>query len=128
MQDVEVIQPFNNAAVLALRGEHDMATKEELARLLSDEIGANDLVVVDVTDAVFVDSSFLHNLVKADRLASDRGSRFVLQMGTARIVRAAIEISGLLAVLDCAHSRDEALSRVPPAAAPTGSAGGDTQK
>ncbi|MCY7301469.1 MAG: STAS domain-containing protein [Thermoleophilia bacterium] len=122
MQGVEVIRPADNTAVLALHGEHDMATKEELARLLSDEISANDLVVVDVSDAAFVDSSFLHNLVKADRLASDRGSRFVLQMGTARIVRAAIEVSGLLAVLDCAHSRDEALSKAPTADPPIGSA------
>jgi len=119
MQDVELIRPFDNASVLALHGEHDVATKEELARLLSDEISANDLVVMDVSDAVFVDSSFLHNLVKADRLASARGSRFVLQMGTARIVRSAIEFSGLLDVLECASSREEALSKAPTGDAPT---------
>jgi len=122
MQDVELIRPFSNTAILALHGEHDTATKGEFARLLSDEIGANDLVVVDVSDADFVDSTFLHNLVKADRLASARGSRFVLQMGTARIVRSAIEFSGLLDVLECAHSRDEALSRAPVLAAPPTSA------
>lgn len=109
MKDVEVIRPGEDIAVIALHGEHDTVTKEQLALLLAEEIGANELVVVDVTDADFVDSSFLHNLVKADRLATTRGSRFVLQMGTARIVRSAIEVSGLLHTLDWAGTREEAL-------------------
>lgn len=113
MHDVEVIRPAEDIAIIALHGEHDIVTKEQLAHLLSDEIAANELVVVDVTDADFVDSSFLHNLVKADRLACARGSRFVLQMGTARIVRSAIEISGLLQSLQWAGSREEALLRAP---------------
>jgi anti-anti-sigma factor len=113
MHDVEVVRPAEDIAVIALHGDHDTVTKEQLARLLAEEIAANELVVVDVTDADFVDSSFLHNLVKADRLATTRGSRFVLQMGTARIVRSAIEVSGLLHSLEWVGSRDEALLRAP---------------
>ncbi len=113
MYDVEVIRPAEDTAVIALHGEHDTVTKEQLALLLAEEIAANDLVVVDVTDADFVDSSFLHNLVKADRLARARGSRFVLQMGTARSVRRAIEISGLLDSLEWVGSREEAILRAP---------------
>lgn len=109
MVDVEVTRPSGGIAVLALQGEHDVVTKDQLAHLLAEEVAANDLVVVDVTEAEFVDSSFLHNLVKADRLARSRGSSFVLQMGTARIVRSAIEISGLLQSIEWAASRDEAL-------------------
>ncbi len=113
MHDVEVIRPAEDTAVIALHGEHDTVTKEQFALLLAEEIAANDLVVVDVTDADFVDSSFLHNLVKADRLARARGSRFVLQMGTARSVRRAIEISGLLDSLVWVGSREEAILRAP---------------
>jgi anti-anti-sigma regulatory factor len=63
-----------------------------------------------VSDADFVDSSVLHNLVRADRLARAGGSRFVLQMGTARIVRLAIETSGILDSLTWVGSREEALN------------------
>ena len=111
MQDVEISRPSEDVAVIALHGEHDVVTEVQLEQLLSDEIEANGLVVVDVTNAEFVDSSFLHNLVKADRLARSHGSRFVLQMGTARIVRSAIEISGILQRLEWAGSRAEALER-----------------
>jgi len=113
MQDVEVSRPSVHTAVIALHGDHDALTKDELARLLLDEIAANDLVVIDVTDAKFVDSSFLHNLIKADRFARSRGSGFVLQMGTARIVRSAIEITGILHSLAWAASREEALGMAP---------------
>lgn len=113
-------RPSSSTVVVALHGEHDLTARAQLARLLADEVGANDLVVVDVTDADFVDSSVLHNLFRADNLASARGSRFVLQMGTAHIVRSAIKNSGLLDVVECADSRDEALSLAPVlAAAPT---------
>jgi len=115
MYDIEVIRPAEDIAVIALHGEHDTVTKEQFADLLAEEIAANELVVVDVTDAEFVDSSFLHNLVKADRRATARGSRFVLQMGTARVVRSAIEVSGLLHSLQWAGSREQALLRVPEA-------------
>lgn len=113
MQDVDVSRPSDDTAVICLRGEHDVVTKQQLAHLLADEIATNNLVVVDVTDAEFVDSSFLHNLVKADRLARSCGSRFVLQMGTARIVRSAIEITGILDALEWAGSREEALAMAP---------------
>jgi len=64
-----------------------------MAVLLDDAISSSNLVVVDVTSAQFIDSSFLHNLVKAHKSAQTRGSRFVLQMGTAPPVRRILEIS-----------------------------------
>lgn len=110
MLAIEIIRPAASVAVVALHGEYDAVSKVELGELLSDEINDNELVVVDVTDAEFVDSSFLHNLVKADQLAVEHGSRFVLQMGTSHIVRRAIEISGILHRLDWVSSREEALA------------------
>lgn len=112
MRDVEVMRPDTDIAVIALRGEHDAVTKQQLGGLLAEEIQRNALVIVDVTDAEFVDSSVLHNLVTANKLADERGSRMVLQMGTARIVRSAIEISGILDSLEWVQTRGEALLKV----------------
>jgi anti-anti-sigma factor len=107
--DPEVSHPQPGVAVVECAGEHDMTTKDETAVLLSALIAENDLVIVDVSDARFIDSSFVNNLLRADRLARDRGSRFRLQVATAPIVRRVLEISGILDKLDIATTRDEAL-------------------
>ncbi len=114
MDDVAVSRPGDSTTVIALQGEHDLATAREQGILLDGAISSSSLVVVDVTSADFIDSSVLHNLVKAHRRAENRGSHFVLQMGTAPIVRRVLEISGLLEELDCASSRDEALAMSEP--------------
>ena len=108
--DVEVSRPKVGAAVVELRGEHDLASRSEIRELFASVVEANDLVVVDVSEAAFIDSSMLHNLASAHRLAQSRGSRFRLQLGTAPVVRRALEISGLLEYLDCVPDREQALA------------------
>ena len=97
------------------RGEHDLLTQARLDSLLEGEISDNDLVVVDVTEADFIDSSFLHSLVKANELARRRGSRFVLQLRKASTVGLALQLSGLLRTIEHVHSREDLLDpRLPP--------------
>jgi len=108
---INVTYPRPGAAVFALKGEYDLTAKAEAEHLLSRLVDESDLVVVDVSEATFIDSSFLHNLVLADKRAQRRGSQFRLQMGTAPIVRAALEISGLLQTLAVASTREEALAQ-----------------
>ncbi len=108
--DLHVLRPRVGAAVVEVHGEHDVATKTDVRELFTSLVETNDLVVIDVTDAQFIDSSFLHNLALADRLARSRGSRLRLQLGTAMIVRTALEISGLLEHLDCVPDREQALA------------------
>jgi anti-anti-sigma factor len=108
--DVNVARPRDKAVVLEFNGEHDLTTKAELAQLLNRSIEENDHVVVDVTQAKFVDSSFINNLLVADRLASERGKTFRLQMGTAPIVRRALEVSGILDSMSVAYNREGALA------------------
>jgi anti-anti-sigma factor len=109
LPDVEVLQPRPGAVVVECRGEHDLTTSESLARLLTELVATNDLVVIDISEAEFIDSSFLHNLVKADRLARPRGTRVRLQFGTAPIVARALEVSGILMRIEHASTREEAL-------------------
>lgn len=54
-----------------------------------------------------------HNLVQTDRAAAPFGSRFVLQVGTAHIVRRALEVSGLLDRLNVVHTRAAAVAQNP---------------
>jgi anti-sigma B factor antagonist len=109
IRDVVVLQPNPGQAVVELTGEHDLVTKDALRELLASLIAENDLVVVDLSAAEFIDSSVLHNLALADRLALEHGSHFRLQCDTEPIVRTALEISGLLSHLECVSDRESAL-------------------
>ena len=108
--DLDVLRPRDGAAVIEVHGEHDIATKTEVRELFTSLVETNDLVVIDITDAQFIDSSFLHNLSLADDLARNRGSRLRLQLSTAAIVRKALDISGILERLDCVPDREQALA------------------
>ncbi len=111
-RDIEVIYPSPGTAIVECTGEHDMTTREEVDRLLGLLISENGLVVIDVSEARFIDSSFVNNILKADRLARQQEKVLRLQVGTAQIVRRVLEISGILEKLDCVTSRDEALRPV----------------
>lgn len=115
MDDIAISRPGQGIVVIELLGDHDCTTETEVGALLAGHVSNNDIVVLDVSNALFIDSSLLHNLVLADRAASARDSRFVVQVGTAHIGRL-LEISGLLHDLTVVHDRDDA-TRVCPAQA-----------
>jgi anti-anti-sigma factor len=107
---IRIERPELGAAVVVLTGEHDLTTKGALDACLRSLVESTDLVVADVSEAMFIDSTTIHALVTADRAARDRGSTFRLQLGTEAVIHRALEISGLLGRLDCAKSREDALS------------------
>jgi anti-anti-sigma factor len=109
LQDITVEQPHDDAAVVVFSGEHDVATAEAVAATLGSLIEQNELVVADFSEAEFVDSSTLSVLVRTARIAQERGARFRVQLGTAAIVERAFEVSGVLGVLECVPTREEAL-------------------
>jgi anti-anti-sigma factor len=109
LQDVQVERPRAGAAVAVFTGEHDLSTSKSVEVFLGSLIEENELVVVDFSEAEFVDSSLLHALIKSHRAASQRGAIFRLQLGTAPIVERAFELSGVSELLDCAPTREEAL-------------------
>jgi anti-anti-sigma factor len=107
--DIEVLQPEAARAVVVFTGEHDLAQVEALRDRLSALVAANELVVADFSDAEFVDSSIINLLLETKREAQARQSRFRVQMGTECVVYRVFDIAGVLSVLECAPSREEAL-------------------
>jgi anti-anti-sigma factor len=108
-QSVEVTYPRLGACVVTVYGDQDRGSAEEFERQLANLIERNELVVLDVSEAEFVDSSFLRNVLVADRRANEQAKRFRLQMGTAPVVRRAFEVSGVLDRLDVVGTREAAL-------------------
>jgi anti-sigma B factor antagonist len=109
VKPIEVSWHDTDIAIVTLNGEHDLATKEALDHELQTLLRAGECVVVDLSQAEFIDSSVLHTLLETDRMARERGRTFTLQLGTAAIVRRALEISGVLDALSCAPSRADAI-------------------
>ena len=107
--DVEVEQLESGRVVVVFKGEHDLAQIEALGDRLSALVAENELVVADFSEAQFVDSSIINLLLHTKREAEARKSRFRLQMGTEAVVHRVFEIAGVLSVLECAPSREEAL-------------------
>ena len=110
--DVELLHPRERAVVVKCTGEHDLLTSPALEELLIELVASNDLVVIDVSEAEFIDSSFLHEIVKADRLARPGGTRVRLQVGSRSIVKLALEVSGILGGIESAPTREAALAPV----------------
>ena len=110
-REIRIERPAPDAAVAVFLGEHDIASRKELKSLLETLVEENDLVVVDFSEATFVDSTTMHLLITAHAAARVRGKTFRLQIGTADIVRRAFELTGVMTRLDCVKSRQEALHR-----------------
>ena len=111
LPEIEVLRPRPGVAVVECKGEHDMATRDQIRDLFAGLVAENDLVVIDLSEAQFIDSSFLLNLVRAHRASQKRGTTMCLQVGTDRIVSRMLEISEILTVIDSARSREEALAK-----------------
>ena len=106
----DVLRVADGVVVVDLRGEHDLGNAQEVGQLLEKLSQANELVVVDLTNATFVDSSMLEALVHAAATAASSGATLRLQLGTASIVHTAFEVTGLLEHFDVAATRQEALA------------------
>jgi len=104
-----LVRPSPGTVVVEIIGEHDLATHDTIHDLFLKLVESNRLLVVDVTEATFIDSSFLRALVDASKHAEAVGSRLRLQVGTAQIVQTVLEVSGLVDYLDCVDNREEAL-------------------
>src|SRR6476620_2811456 len=102
--------PRQGCAVLELLGEHDIGGRDTQDGLLVNLLTTHDVVVVDVTETEFIDSSVIATFVRADRLARETESSFRVQVGTVPIVRSALQIAQVLEALVWAESRDAVLA------------------
>jgi anti-anti-sigma factor len=96
-------------AVVSLFGEHDLSTQAELDEKLEQLVGAGKPIIVDLSQARYVDSSVLGSVVRADALARRLGLRLTLQFAPGSIVARLLEITSLRDHVPCADSRDEAV-------------------
>lgn len=104
-----VSYPRAGVAVAEFQGEHDLTTKSATLHLMNELLDQSVLLVLDLSATRYIDSSFIHSLLTVNARATDCGKHVRLQFGTAPIVRKALEISGVLEVLDHVSTREEAI-------------------
>jgi anti-sigma B factor antagonist len=109
---VELRRLRPDTALIVLGGEHDLATAPRLQESVDQALASCGNLIVDVSEATFVDSSTIATFVRAKDRAERSGGRFNLVLGTAAIVERALEVSGVISLLRVVPSVEQALDDV----------------
>jgi anti-anti-sigma factor len=107
--DHRILHPRPGRAIVEIVGEHDLASRDTIQQLFLELVATNELVVIDISEATFIDSSFISAVIQAHKYAQERRTRLRLQLGTNQTILKVIELTRLAEHIDCVHSRDDAL-------------------
>ena len=102
-----VTSVVRSTAVVALVGEHDLTTSAALERKADDGLGACDQLVVDLTEATFIDSSVINALARLARQARSRGVTFQVVAPLESHPRRVLDLMGLEGHLGCVDALRE---------------------
>jgi len=109
LNSIDVEFHSRETAVVALRGEHDLYSIDQLVRAL-DLAGGCPSILVDAHAAAFIDSSAINAVLRAARRARTRGGALELVVSQTGAVRRALEIAGIPALLPMHESRGVGLA------------------
>lgn len=109
---LHVVPETDEIVALCVEGEFDMANAPRIVEE-SERVLTNDKhLILDLSQATFIDSSVINALFVARKQANARGRLAVLQLGTAAIVELVLKISGIEHVLPRVHTRAEAIATI----------------
>jgi anti-anti-sigma factor len=107
---VEVDIHGSGVAVVALRGEHDLSTREEVAQALA-RAGDSPGVLIDLSECTFMDSSLIAELVRTSRGLETRDRRLELVIPTdAHIVQRIAKLTDIASLIPTHETREAALA------------------
>ncbi len=104
------IRDGNQAVVIGLRGELDLASSPSLEHELERGAASRaEVVIVDLRQLEFMDSTGLSVLVRAHQRATENGQRFGVVRGPQQVQRL-LSLTGVADRLNIADSPDELLA------------------
>jgi anti-anti-sigma factor len=104
------VREEEEATVIALSGELDLASSPELEERLEQVFGSGaQVVILDLRELDFMDSTGLSVLVKAHQTAEAAGRQLCLVKGTPQVQRL-LSLTGVADRLRLLDSPEEALS------------------
>jgi anti-sigma B factor antagonist len=90
------LEERDGIVVVSLRGEHDLTTAPALREHMEDAMGRGGGVLVDLTNAEFIDSSIIGVVLETRRQADEEGIGFAAALeGGDPAVRRVLEVTGL---------------------------------
>lgn len=96
--------------LLDLAGEFDLAVSERFHALIDAAVAERPrLVVADISEVSFMDSTMLRELLRAHRALEDEGARLVVAAAQPPVQRL-LELTGTDALFVLASNRAEALA------------------
>lgn len=106
------VDSSGGVAIVSLVGEHEFYSSVPLERELDRAIQGGNGVVVDLTQAEFLDSAVVAILLRAREEAHVRGLKFALVMddSTGWPVRQLFDVTGLATIFPTERSRDAAVA------------------
>jgi anti-sigma B factor antagonist len=106
------LEPADGVALLHVAGEHDVYSTQALYDYLDAVLDDGRSIVVDLTDASFVDSSVIAALVSGRRRFAERKSGFAVLLGgdASATMRRTFEITGVMSLIPVFADRAEALA------------------
>jgi anti-sigma B factor antagonist len=108
---------IDGGVIIAVTGEIDLLTADQLTEALATEVARHALVVVDLTAVRFLSSSGLAALALAHRAALEAGHELRLVAGN-RVTLRPIQITGLAEEIAVFASLPDAVAGVAPADSP----------
>lgn len=108
--EIRTDRESSGISVIAVAGEHDLTTSQQLRDQIDAAVASADPIVVDLGAATFVDSSILATLVDGGRRAGAAGVGYALLIppDASSGVRRVVEVTGLHAAVEIAAAREEA--------------------
>jgi anti-sigma B factor antagonist len=94
---------------VCLDGDFDLANAPVLRDHIDSALETGSDLIVDLSEATFIDSSVISVLFDGARAVDGRAQTMVLQVATAPVVERALELVQVERVLRRAHSRTEAV-------------------
>ena len=106
---VRLTREGDGIVAICLEGEFDLTNARRLDDKVDRALDSGRDLILDLSEATFIDSSVIHVLVRAGKAGDLRKQAVVLQLGTAAIVERVLEIAAIEKVLTRAHDRQEAV-------------------
>jgi anti-sigma B factor antagonist len=96
-------------AAIELKGEWDLALEAVLRQEINGGLSDDRDVIVDLSEATFIDASIIGALIEGHGNAETRGASLVLQLGTAEIVDRVLQLTRIEDVIPRSGTRARAV-------------------
>jgi anti-anti-sigma factor len=107
---IEVHSPRPGVALVALAGEHDLYSGDELRQAFEQSLAGCDHLIVDLSSAEFIDSTIIAALLQTMKDATRLERKFNVVLGPAPAVERILEVTGVIPLLGVVPTVERALA------------------